>query len=361
MKLFIGIILIGAIALFGISTFYPLISDKAPPSHDITQPNSTSTAQKPEENKNSIKNTFDTLLSGATQDKDEIRLKGEDKDQISFLFLGIGGEEHISGKYLSDTNILIILMPSTKKAAIISIPRDLLVKSPTGSLVRINALYSMGPEDKEEYPGQRGVEHTKNAIKDITGVEVDYYMVLDLEGVKEVVDTLGGINVRRSDDLTDTWFPDESAGYETYEINEGWRYLDGEQAVKFIRTRHTSGGDFDRMQRQQEVALAIKRKLEGLKSISGIPKLFSVYESLQDRLTTDLKFNEIMRLADLTDGLENESIVFDRLTAQDGGLLKYDSIIWNNQRASVLSPKAGRENYEEIRKKINGIISDLKK
>ena len=136
--------------------------------------------------------------------------------------------------------------------------------------------------------------------------------------------------------------------------------MNGEEAVKYIRTRHTAGGDFDRIKRQQEVALAIKKKMEGMKSLSALPKLFSIYEALQDHFTTDLKFNEIMKLMDFVEGSGDDNIIFERITAEQGGLLKYDSIIWNDVRASVLSPKAGRDEYGEIREKVKNTVNNLK-
>jgi len=375
------VLIIAGLALFVASTFVQLKSK---------------TNDDPENNQNSLRDvlgineiekSFNKLLSDVQNQENQITLKGEDRDQINFLFLGIGGEEHISGNYLTDTLILITLIPSTQKISVISIPRDLMVRSPDKKyFTRINALYSIPKSDPsadpdphgditQGFPGPMGVEYTKEAVLNITGVEVDYYAVLDLAGVEKIVDILGGINVRRFEDLTDDRFPDDNAGYEIYEINEGWRYLNGEEAAKYIRTRHTSGGDFDRMKRQQDVALAIKRKVSGLQSLSGLPRLLSLYGTLQDHFTTDLAFNEIMHLMDIggntgsatSTGSEprpaaagREGIVFERITAEKDGLLVPDTVIWGGQRAAILKPRAGEENYEEIQAKVAGIINTLK-
>ncbi|MFY9457423.1 MAG: LCP family protein [Candidatus Spechtbacterales bacterium] len=303
--------------------------------------------------------SFNKLFVESKNQNESTVLKGEERDQINFLFLGIGGEEHISGNYLTDTIILIIFVPSTQTATAISIPRDFLVRAPDKTyFMRINALYAIPKNDP--FPGPMGVEYTKAAIENITGVKPDYYAVLDLLGVEKIVDILGGINVRRTQDLEDKQFPDDNYGHETYEIEEGWRYLDGKEATKYIRTRHTPGGDFDRMKRQQEVALAIKKKTAGLKSLSGLPKLLSLYQALQDHFTTDLAFSEIMRLMELGEKVKSEEITFERITAEKDGLLVPDTVIWNGVEAYVLKPKAGTENYEEIKEKIKTIISSLK-
>ena len=61
----------------------------------------------------------------------------------------------------------------------------------------------------------------------------------------------------------------------------------------------------------------------------------------------------------LGENIETDNIIFDSITAEPGGLLVYDKIIWNGVQASVLSPRAGRENFGGIQKKINSIIMNL--
>lgn len=365
MKWFITLTIISGLALFGISTFSGILNKyiNLTESQSLNQTGENSSLIQGKD-EGVAKKVFDVLLTESEKSEEDIILKGENKDQINFLFLGIGGEQHISGKYLTDTIIIVVFVPSSKKTALISIPRDLLVRSPNGNgYTRVNALYAMPPRGEPEdkgSPGSRGVDYSKEAIKNITGIEVDYYGVLDLQGVEKVVDILGGINVKMNESLKDARFPDKNYGYETLKVKEGWRYMNGYQAVKYIRTRHTVGGDFDRMKRQQEVALAIKNKMEGLKSLSALPKLFSIYEALDEHFTTDLKFNEIMKLMDLAEGAGDDNIIFERITAEEGGELKFDSITWNDQKASVLSPKAGRDEYGEITKRVSEIILSIK-
>ena len=125
-------------------------------------------------------NGFMGLLKIA-RNEDAAKLGGEEQDQINFLFLGVGGEEHISGNYLTDTIVLTTLVPSTGKIAVISIPRDLLVRSPDEKyFTRVNALYSYparnsltpngeraslspDPQGKiyKKFPGPMGVDYTK--------------------------------------------------------------------------------------------------------------------------------------------------------------------------------------------------------
>jgi LCP family protein required for cell wall assembly len=318
----------------------------------------TSDSRQNNKGEGSLVSTIAKIIPDGKESSDPLR--GEERDQINFLLLGIGGEEHISGDYLTDTIILLTFVPSSGNAAIVSIPRDLLVRSPRKEyFTKINALYAQDPTG-EGFPGPMGIEFTIETVENISGLSIDYYAVIDLLGVEKIIDTLGGVYIRQPDNLEDSWFPDDSYGYETYRINEGWRYLNGSEAVKYIRTRHTAGGDFDRMQRQQEIAQSIKKKAEGLKSISGLPKLLSIYKTLKDHLSTNITFQEIMRLVELAGSTNEENIIFDRITAEPNGLLVYDRIELGGVPASVLKPRAGLENYQEIQDKISFIVNHIK-
>lgn len=357
MPKFIFFTLFAALTLFIVSSAGDIshISKDDPPSD---KPLKVTQGRQPNQGHGgSIIKTFGDLILHS--EGDEKPLRGEEKDQINFLFLGIGGEEHVSGNYLTDTIILAVFTPSSKKAAVISIPRDLLVRSSkAGYFTKINALYAIDIAGKG-FPGPMGIELMREAIRQITNISIDYYAVLNLKGIEKIVDTIGGIYVRPDQDLTDKFFPDDKFGYETYKISEGWRYLNGEETAKYIRTRNTAGGDFDRMKRQQEVMRAIKKKAEGLKSVSSLPKLLSVYRTLNTHLSTDLELKDITRLMQLAENVKEEDIIFERITAEINGLLLYARIELGGTPTSALKPRAGLENYEEIKEKIKEIIKEL--
>lgn len=357
--------ILASFALLVGATIFDIANEKKMPNED-----GVSLTQTTQNHMAGVARNFLQLVKSQTSKEDTVRLYGEDRDQINFLFLGVGGEDHPSGKYLTDTIILMTLVPSTKKAAIISIPRDFLVRAPAAghgapdqkNFTKINALFvsRIASDPPYHFPGPMGVQHVKTAVQDIAGIPIDYFLVLDLNAVEKIVDTLGGINVRKTGNLEDKKFPDKNYGYETYRIEEGWRYLSGKEAVKYIRTRHTAGGDFDRMRRQQEVALAIKKKAAGLKSFTGLPKLLSLYNTLKTHYASDLSLEEMMRLAKLTEGISNDAIVFETLTGEKDGLLISDTVSLGGQNAYVLKPKAGLENHDEIKAKIKDTIAKLK-
>ena len=107
----------------------------------------------------------------------ERQLKGEENDRINILLLGIGGKGH-DGAYLTDTIMLASLEPSTKKAALISIPRDLAVPVEGMGQQKINAISSYA-EAKE--PGSGGLA-VSQAVSDLLSIPVDYYVRIDFDG-----------------------------------------------------------------------------------------------------------------------------------------------------------------------------------
>ena len=163
--------------------------------------------------------------------------------QKNILCLGIPGKGH-PGEKLTDTIILAVVnLP--KNITLISIPRDLLVEisySNQKKLTKINHLYQIG-----------GIDLIKKKVQEITGIEANNYVIVDLIAVKEIIDALDGLNIYVPYDINDYYFPGPNYSYTTFSIKKGWRYLDGELALKYIRTRHIGEGDFDRMKRQQQV------------------------------------------------------------------------------------------------------------
>src|SRR5690606_11303223 len=111
----------------------------------------------------------------------------------------------------------------------------------------------------------------------VTGEPVHYAMVMDFSGFKEVIDTLGGVEVDVEHSFTDTEYPiagrendlcdgdpEYRCRYETIEFKQGRQYMDGETALKFVRSRHAEGdegNDFARSACQQRVISAIREKV----------------------------------------------------------------------------------------------------
>ncbi len=279
----------------------------------------------------------------------EIKITGEEKDRINILFLGTPGKGN-SAPDLTDSIILLSIKPSTKQIALLSIPRDLLVYLPKEKRYsKINALFIMN----EKNPAL-----IENKIEEITGEKIHYYFVLDTTAVKKIVDDLGGLNVFVKKDIYDRSFPTTNFGTEVFEVKKGWRYFDGDTVQKYLRTRHSKDGDFDRMEQQQAVLEALRKKVFGLNLFLDLPKMFSMLGTISENIQTDISDKEIRRLYQLVKNVSYDKINNRVLNGgQDDSLLTAGSFMFGKQRGFILKPKKGDFDYSEIQKLSENIFN----
>ena len=262
--------------------------------------------------------------------------------RLNFLFLGIGGEINPAPN-LTDTIIVINSTPKAENSIVISLPRDLLVRVPNKNYyTKINAIFQ-----------NNGIENTKNIIKEITGLEIDYYLVLDLESVKNLIDKLGGIEINVEEDIYDSQFPSQDNSLEIFSLNKGVQHLDGETALKYIRTRHQPEGDFSRIRRQQQVISALKDKILSLNFIWNFPTILSIWNTLQKHATTNIGLTDIKYAWNLAKKTSLNEINFNTIAPP---LIVSGEEILGGEKAYILKPKAGLDNYEEIKNYINDLI-----
>lgn len=268
----------------------------------------------------------------------------KNKDRVNFLFLGIPGEGNPAPN-LTDTILIINSTPKAENPVGISVPRDLLVKHPSANWqTKINALYQDG-----------GIETIKNAIAAITGLEIDYYLVLSLEGVKKIIDKLGGIDINIKEDIYDPKFPAAYNSYEIFSLKSGLQHLDGETALKYIRTRNQPQGDFSRIERQQQIISALKNKILSLNPIWNFPKILGLWRILEANSETNIGLTDIRYAWNLAKKANLDEINFNTIASP---LITSDTATLGGQTASVLIPKLGLNNYSEIKNYINQLINN---
>jgi polyisoprenyl-teichoic acid--peptidoglycan teichoic acid transferase len=267
------------------------------------------------------------------------------KDRINFLFLGIAGEGN-SAPQLTDTILIINSSPKGESPVAISIPRDLLVKYPEKNYyTKINALYKYG-----------GIETIKTKIKEITDLNIDYYLVLDLKGVKQIIDKLDGVDIDIKEDIYDPKFPAEYNSYETFSLKQGIQHLDGTTALKYIRTRNQSGGDFSRIEHQQQVISAIKDKVLKLNILWNFPTVLGLWNNIKQNAETNVGLIDIKYVLKLIKKTDLSKIQFNTIAPP---LVVSDTRILGGETASVVIPKNGKEKYDEIKNYINNLFINL--
>ncbi|MBI3290952.1 LCP family protein [Candidatus Falkowbacteria bacterium] len=287
---------------------------------------------------------------------------GEEEDRINILLLGMGGIEH-EGPFLTDTIMLVSFKPSNNQVALISIPRDMAANIPGYGWFKVNHANSYG---EFRNPG-RGGELAKEVVGQTLGIPVHYYVRIDFAGFKQIIDDLGGITVEVENILDDPFYPvpgketaTTSERYEHLYIEPGKQHMDGELALKYVRSRQgrgIEGSDFARSKRQQKVLSAVKEKGFSFGTLANPYKISKVMDTLSQHLATDLKVWEIIRIFNLGKDVAEENItrrVFD--DSPNGQLAP----LITEEGAFLLVPTAGLGNFSEIQLIVQNIFNPEK-
>lgn len=254
-------------------------------------------------------------------------LKGENEDRINILLLGIGGEGH-EGPNLTDTIMMASYKPSTKKAVIMSIPRDLLVSSRSFGTVKINHIFALA----EAKGAGSGGQSLAGTMQEIFSIPIHYYIKIDFDGFVKLIDQIGGITVNVENVLDDEFYPvpgkENAATPERFEhliIEKGIQTFDGKTVLKYIRSRKAKGiegSDFARSQRQQKVVLAIKEKILSFGTFFNPNKINNIINILGRNINTDIEIGELMKFYQLAKNISTSDIINITLDDSESSPLK---------------------------------------
>ncbi|MEG3627089.1 LCP family protein [Streptomyces poriticola] len=202
----------------------------------------------------------------------------------------------------ADTTILLHVSKDRSNATALSIPRDLIVDIPDCPTTQDDGT-------KEVIPGATGVRFntslgqdgrtpscTMRTVTELTGVQPDNFMVADFNAVKTLTSAVGGVEVCLAKDIDD---PDSHL-----KLAAGEHTIEGEQALAFVRTRHSVGlgGDLSRIEIQQQFLSSLMRKLKSNDTLTSPSKMLKLAEAGTKALTVDSTLDSIGKLKDL--GLE---------------------------------------------------------
>lgn len=152
--------------------------------------------------------------------------------------LGTGGDV---GEGRTDT-IMLLHIPRSGQAQLVSIPRDSYVEVPGFGMDKINAAFAYG-----------GPKLLTQTVEGNTGLHIDHYAEIGMGGLANVVDSVGGVDICVPEPINDPL-----AGID---LQEGCQKLEGSDALGYVRTRATAMGDLDRVQRQREFFAALLDKI----------------------------------------------------------------------------------------------------
>lgn len=227
-------------------------------------------------------------------------------ERVSILLLGIDLRCDEEGPAHTDSMMVLTIDPVGLSASLLSLPRDLWVEIPDIGLDRINQAHYFG--ELYEYPGG-GPALAMETVSALLGVPIDYYATVNFEAFIEIVDLIDGITIDVPESIDDPDYPDSCYGVDPFYIEEGTHQLNGEQALKYARTRATFGGDVDRAGRQQAVIMAAR---DQILQLDMLPQLIAqsprLWQTLQDNVRTNLTLDEGIQLALLAQDIPADSI-----------------------------------------------------
>lgn len=276
-------------------------------------------------------------------------VQGENDDRINILLLGMGGAGH-DGPYLTDTNIIVSLKPSTKEIAMISVPRDLGTEINGYGVRKINFANSYG----EAQTAGQGGEFARKIFEKTFSLDIPYYVRVDFKAFEEMIDAVGGLKINVQNSFVDTQFPGEGVSYKTVNFPAGEQTMNGVTALEYARSRHGNNGegsDFARSRRQQQILTALKEKLLSFGTYTNPLKVQQLLRALSNHITTNLNFGQIMYLS----GLVRDSSDNIKMFVIDDSVNGYLHSGITSSGAYMLFPKTG--NFNSINQTIKDIFS----
>jgi len=269
----------------------PLFQPVADAPNQTSTPPAPTQTQVPTVDSNFLINTVAPL---PTIDPSGSKILSNGQETINFLL--IGSDQRHGASFRTDTMVIVILRPNDGQVSLISIPRDLWVSIPGSENQRINTAYENG--ELNGYPGG-GAGLLKDTILYNLGIRIDHTALVDFDGFRQIVDTLGGVDVPVSCAYTDwrlidpSYDPNNENNWALYTAGPGLLHMDGDLALWYARSRQKSS-DFDRGRRQQEVLRALFTQALQAETLKRIPEL---YNDLKNNVETDLGLGDILQLS----------------------------------------------------------------
>ncbi|MDX3354925.1 LCP family protein [Streptomyces sp. ME01-24h] len=241
------------------------------------------------------------------------------KEAVNILVIGTDSRKGLGAKYgdagsvgHADTTILFHVAKDRSNATAISIPRDMVTAIPDcptkqkdGSLKTIpgtpKARFS--PRFNESL-GQDGRDPgcTMRTVTEITGLPIDHFVLVNFEAVKTLSTAVGGVPVCLSHPIKDTTDKGEGSHLN---LSAGPHVVQGEQALAFVRTRHSlkNGSDLDRIDLQKQFLASMIRQMKSGDTLTDPGKLFDLANAATSSLTVDTGIGGVAKLSALAKDL----------------------------------------------------------
>lgn len=209
----------------------------------------------------------------------------------------------------TDTMMVVSIDPVSGDTALIGIPRNfggVTLKDGTEVPVKLlNAVYGWGHRYPAGFDGpDPGAAASREVIENITGLEIDHFMLVDLTGFADLVDAFGGVRLEVARPVDGPLYDPEGGGYEMVRIEPGEQVLDGDHALAYARARYGTS-DYSRMGRQRCIVASMARDADMVDLVARLPDILGV---IGTHTTTDLPVEMVPDLIRLSARVESEHI-----------------------------------------------------
>jgi LCP family protein required for cell wall assembly len=238
------------------------------------------------------------------------------KERLNILLIG-ADQRPGEGTFNTDTLIVVSIDPVTKQVAMFGLPRDTEdVPTPPGPArqafgsvysKKINAWWTSIHLRSDLFPGTsktRGYNGLKAIMGSLYGLDVKYFVEVNFDGFRKVVDVMGGVTINVQVPVSDDRFPSINGRLRRVYIPSGIQHMDGTEALRYARSRHGSN-DFDRGARQQRVLLSMREQADPQALIPRLPQLI---DALATAVSTDIPANQLAPLLGLASQIDTKNI-----------------------------------------------------
>ena len=239
-------------------------------------------------------------------------------ERFTLLLLGVDSGPGRSGAR-TDTMIVASVNTLTGDASLFGLPRDMGGFTfsdgstfPGLSRGLLNEVYQWGWRNPDRFGGtDPGATAVSDVASTLLGIEIDYFVLVDMVGFAELVDVLGGVTVEVNREVLAPLYDRSNGSHTMITIPAGQQALGGDLALAFARSR-TGSNDYSRMARQRCLLTALGSQLEPLRIFGSFPTLL---DTIRNRVTTDIPLSKIPYIVNLAPDLAAERVIvvgFDR-------------------------------------------------
>jgi LCP family protein required for cell wall assembly len=239
-----------------------------------------------------------TIGSGSIPDLNPVTTPTQ---PFTVLLLGSDDDAKFPADRINTQSMILMRVdPSTKRATMLSIPRDLWVPIPNQGMGKISTAYQLG-----------GSKAAIAAVESNFKVHVDDYAWIGLNGLVKLIDQIGGVNLFVTNPVMDDFYPMDLSPtgnpYDYYRVAvlPGYAHLDGVRALQYVRSRHgDQRGDFARSERQQQLLLAIKAQAKHW-NIANLPNLAT---AMNGEIKTSIGVDRLRALLAISNDFDGSNI-----------------------------------------------------